>query len=185
MILSKNTWWAVILGIAAIQSTLLVKLMQMNEPSTGLFIAITVITVLLLLGLRIQDIETIATGKDGIQATLRTLEQEVSQVNTKIEENKARVDNAFLLSMGDKMYGNLLKLASNNFGHYKKTPGGGFDDELHHLRNIGYIKVVNDSFGSFPEEGEELSDHIEVTATGREFIQLREGVTSKAPDKPI
>jgi hypothetical protein len=70
------------------------------------------------------------------------------------------------------MYVNLKKLASGNFGQYEISKG--LERELYHLRDIGYIKVT--SIKAIPKSGENLSDHIEVTETGKMFVELRESV---------
>lgn len=166
-------WWAVFLCIVSAEVTLLVKLSH-SDSSLDLVAGVCIITFLLALTLRIEDLLEISGGKDGISATLV---KRVSKVEHGIKESQKRVDKMYLLSMGPEVYNNLEKIASDNFGEYTLFRGGGFDDELHYLRNIGYIKVKNGkSFGDIPEKGEQLSHFVEITATGNEFLKLRRSI---------
>jgi hypothetical protein len=49
--------------------------------------------------------------------------------------------------------------------------------ELYHLRNLGYVvlnKMKAPSIHEIPESDDELSDYIEVTEAGKQYIALRE-----------
>ncbi|WP_019498877.1 hypothetical protein [Pseudanabaena sp. PCC 6802] len=120
-------------------------------------------------------------GKDGLQIELSNLntrlektENNLTEAQAEIEANKEKVDNLFLLSMGPDLYMNLKKIASGHFGKYHKNPDGGLDRELRHLRNIGYIEVKDNSVSKIPEYGENLSEYVWVTETGKDFVTLRE-----------
>ncbi|WP_067837833.1 hypothetical protein [Nocardia lijiangensis] len=83
-----------------------------------------------------------------------------------------RVARAFLTSMSEPMWRNLAKLGGGNFGHYVRNRG--LERELRYLRDIGYIDVQ--SVTQIPEEGDNLSDWVRITKTGREFIALRKEI---------
>lgn len=100
---------------------------------------------------------------------LGELVEAVESVKGQVETLNDRVARAFLLSMSEAMYGNLKKLASGNFGPFEKT--GGLERELRHLRDIGYIDIS--SVNAIPVSGENLSDFVTVTPSGRSFVSLR------------
>ena len=109
------------------------------------------------------ELGPIKIGK--LEAQLSSVRKELSEVNEKIAK-------LFLTTMSPLMYVNLKKLASGNFGPYEISKG--LERELYHLRDIGYISVT--SIKSIPKSGESLSDHVEVTETGKMFVELREAV---------
>lgn len=87
-------------------------------------------------------------------------------------EKDVNITKQFLLSMSKPMYENLVKIASGDFGPYRIEKGSGLQRELYHLRDIGYIAVQ--SIRSIPNVGANLSDYVQITPIGKEFIQLRE-----------
>ncbi len=109
------------------------------------------------------ELGPIKIGK--LEAQLSSVRKELSEVNEKITK-------LFLTTMAPLMYVNLKKLASGNFGSYEISKG--LERELYHLRDIGYIKVS--SIKAIPESGENLSHYVEVTGTGKMFVELRESV---------
>jgi hypothetical protein len=173
MMLSPAKWWAVFIGIATVEVLLLIKLL-VYRSSTDLLVSICAIAVLLILTLRVQDLESISFDKNGIQAKLRYLEAGLSEAQAEIEANKEKIDNLFLLSMGPALYTNLKKIASGHFGKYHKPNDGGLEHELRHLRNIGYIEIKDNSISKIPEYGEKLSEYVWATETGKDFVTLRE-----------
>ena len=100
---------------------------------------------------------------------LGALVETVESVKGQVETLSDRVSRAFLLSMSEAMYGNLQKLATGKFGPFEKT--GGLERELRYLRDIGYIDVP--SVNAIPASGENLSDFVTVTPSGRSFVSLR------------
>lgn len=119
--------------------------------------------------------------------------ERIEAMESKIQLAK-KVEDAFLLQMGDAMYKNLKKIASGNFGHYKIHKSSGLERELYYLRDIGYIAVDSignlpkkganlsdieaDSISNLPEEGANLSDYVKITTTGKHFVNLRESYLS-------
>jgi hypothetical protein len=97
------------------------------------------------------------------------LKQEVKNVREQLGEIDKKVVNLFLTIMAPNMYFNLKKIHSGNFGKYTKSKG--LKRELYHLRDIGYIDV--ESITSIPDKGENLSEHVSITPTGAQFVELR------------
>lgn len=109
----------------------------------------------------------IELGPQGVRMALRKVEQ----VDEELRRTQQRLDRLFLLTMSDTMYYNLDKLARHDFPKFKLGPG--LQRELNHLRDIGYIKLRQDeTLTDLPKEGSYLSQYIEVTERGCEFIEL-------------
>ena len=124
--------------------------------------------------------ERIKNGGGFELGPLKLLEQRVNEVRGEMD-----VAQSFLLSMGDDMYGNLKKLASDDFGPYELHEKSGLERELYHLRAIGYIKVR--SIRGIPRSGDDLSQHVRATDVGKRFVELREkhaNRMARAPSQP-
>ena len=100
---------------------------------------------------------------------------ELGEFRTELDVMQRKVDGAaeltarlFLTTMSGPMFENLEKLC-NGFGPYERN--NGLERELYHLRDIGYIEV--ESIKNIPPQGPQLSDHVVVTKTGKEFVRLR------------
>lgn len=103
------------------------------------------------------------------------LRDEVRNVREQLNDVNEKVSDLFLTTMSPDMYFNLKKLKSKNFGGYKISRG--LERELYHLRDIGYIAVQ--SIKAIPPEGKNLSDYIQITPTGEQFLELREKVEAQ------
>ena len=99
------------------------------------------------------------------------LRKELRGVRHRLDETNERITELFLLTMAPPMYENLRKIASGNFGLYEMS--WGLERELYHLRDIGYIRV--NSIQSIPRHGQNLSDYVNITESGKSFVELREG----------
>lgn len=104
------------------------------------------------------------------------LKIEVAQLEDKLKEESRRLDQLFLLSLGDHAFRHLEQLGSaEGFGHFVVHPP--FERELVHLENLGYIrfKAPLKGFDDFRNirEGDRLSDHIELTDKGALYLKLR------------
>lgn len=86
-----------------------------------------------------------------------------------LEETNERISELFLTTMAPLMYENLKKLVSGHFGEYQMSKG--LERELYHLRDIGYIDVP--SIKAIPKNGTDLTEHVKITSTGRQFVELR------------
>jgi hypothetical protein len=163
-------WTAVFLGIAAIETALLYKLLVIQAATnpTEVIIAICIVAILVLLSPNVDSIKLLSLGS--FRAELEVLQKKTS-------ENERAITDLILLSMGDDAYFNLRKLATGAFGPFKKPPHQGLEMELYYLRNLGYVvlnKTKAHSIHEIPESDNELSDYIDVTEKGKKYIALRD-----------
>jgi len=103
------------------------------------------------------------------RAELDTVHEAVSSMDSKIAA-------LFMATMSPLMYVNLKKIGSGHFGPYRMS--NGLERELYHLRDIGYITVH--SIKQIASEGANLSDYVQITPAGKQFIDLREAADSTA-----
>ncbi len=150
---------------AVIEAVLLIKMVSSDSPSSALFFAIVLIAGLLFLtGAQSFGIVGLSLGTGGLQAQIQEVEDKVDIANN-------RINALFLLTMSPWAYLHLRKLARpEGYGRYEMGPG--LSRELQHLVNIGYIEVP--SFEEIPSEGENLSEFVTITETGRAFLRLRQ-----------
>jgi hypothetical protein len=104
---------------------------------------------------------------------LGNLQKEVKEVRQDLNETERLAIRVVMTMMGPSMYQNLKKIASKNFGSYQMQEG--LERELLFLRDLGYIRPINTSIRQIPKEGTNLSDYIEATETGEDYVALREG----------
>jgi hypothetical protein len=104
--------------------------------------------------------------------------QEIQTVRDRIQEIDERVTKLFLITMSPAMYFNLEKLADGTFKHFRKTAG--FERELYHLRDIGYVKI--ESIKAIPKEGPDITEYVTIKEAGKEFVQLRRAMEKEEPD---
>lgn len=104
---------------------------------------------------------------------LGEVKRELAEVRNEVNDLHSRISRLFLLAMSDNMFKNLRKLASGRFGEFEKSAG--LDRELRSLRELGYVRAPGPhGIGGIPPRGENLSDFVEVTDAGRQFVQLRD-----------
>jgi hypothetical protein len=140
--------FAVVVGLALVGKLLL-------TPEVGGLLVSGIIAALVasVVGYRIGDIT--AFEGFGVKAQLRDVNQ--------------KIDVLLAISMSRWQIEHLAKLASGRYGRYEK--GRGLENDLRHLRDHGYIYV--DRIGDIPSRGEDLSEYVEITDAGREFLRLR------------
>ncbi|MEC4816053.1 MAG: hypothetical protein SAK29_22695 [Scytonema sp. PMC 1069.18] len=160
-------WWAAFSCIAFIEAVLLMILLS-GKASIELFLAITVIAMLLFLFPSLDD--TIALTFDRSK-----LESKLSAIGKKNTTTMTKLDKLILLSMSTTMCDNLKKLNSGQFGTYKITER--LERELYHLWDLGYIEVSR--VRDIPYEGNNLSEYVQVTDFGKQFVELRKSVESE------
>jgi hypothetical protein len=134
-----------------------------EKVSTSLAVGIVVIAALLAFSPWLGEIQSFKAGAQGIEFTRQ------------IEETKRVVDKFVFLMMPDPVYRNLVKLASKNFGKFNMTDG--FRQQIRSLRDTGFINVKG-GVSQLPGNGPELSDYVDVTKLGQEFIDHREKITN-------
>lgn len=130
---------------------------------------------------RLEEGSTVKIGPvelGELKLQVTNVRAEVNNVRTDVTDLQDRVARLFLLAMSDNMFNNLRKLASGRFGSFEKS--GGLERELRALRELGYLHVPGPGgVGGIPARGDNLSDFAQVTDTGRQFVQLREGLAAE------
>ena len=95
---------------------------------------------------------------------------EVKTMRDQIDGLSQQVATLFLATMSPSMYMNLRKLESGRFGRFESSDG--LKRELSHLRDLGYVEI--NGIRQLPATGEELTNYVSITPTGRDFVRLRE-----------
>jgi hypothetical protein len=110
----------------------------------------------------------------------------VEFLESKLEVESRRVDDLFLLSLGDKLLNHLRKLGQST-GYGPAHVGTALPRELEYLENLGYIRFrlplrgLDDFQGTYGRKNvQNLSDCIELTDAGKMFLRLREEAASGA-----
>jgi len=175
--------WPIVVFTATllILAALIVRLFLASEVSAALVIAIAAIAGLLILSPRVFELTELTVSKDGLVAKIRDVEQKVESTGHAVKNAEKKIDQLFAYTMSDTMFGNLRKLTTGNFGHFRNN--GGLRRELRYLRDVGYI-TVKGHIGDLPDEGSNLSEHVAVTPVGKEFVALRESLEAKSDPSP-
>lgn len=105
---------------------------------------------------------------------LGEVKREVEDLRGQIDEISNKVAALFLLTMSPTMYLNLRKIDSGHFGPIEANDG--LLRELQHLRDLGYIEA--NGLRQLPSSGQDLSQFVTITPTGRDFVTLRESLPS-------
>ncbi len=116
---------------------------------------------------------------------------EFQELKDKVETESQRLDQLYLLSMGDKVFTYLQKLSQDKgFGSFYVSPA--MPRELAYLEELGYIRFKGGLRGTedlvelYPDQkaGANLSDYIELTDAGKLFYRLRESVNQPVTETP-
>ncbi|MDZ8055328.1 MAG: hypothetical protein RMX68_028655 [Aulosira sp. ZfuVER01] len=87
--MKSSRWWAVFLAVVTVEVILLIKLLT-SQATIEILFTIGVVTVLLVLTLRIEDLSGVSLSKDGLEAKLNIIKEEVkdkvSQLGDDINE---------------------------------------------------------------------------------------------------
>jgi hypothetical protein len=100
----------------------------------------------------------------------------IERLEDKLKEESRRLDQLFLLSLGDHAFEHIEKLGSaEGFGPFIVQPP--FERELIYLENLGYIRYKKplEGFDDFRniKKGSRLDDYIELTDSGKLYLALR------------
>lgn len=102
------------------------------------------------------------------------VKREVNDIRGQVDDISQKVAALFLATMSPTMYLNLRKLDSGHYGPFEANDG--LRRELQHLRDLGYIEVHG--LRQLPSSGQDLSQFVTITPTGRDFVKLRESLPS-------
>ena len=124
-------------------------------------------------------------GFGGYKVKFRALEVKTDQLQANFEKTRTRIDNLVIRSMSLRTLGNLKKVASGNFGVYYL--GTGISRELSFLESLGYVSFKCKGIDDIPQNGHErnlnLSDFVELTSFGKEYLELRDVVEQRLTDQ--
>jgi low affinity Fe/Cu permease len=184
--MAESKWWAVFLAVVTIEILLLIKLLT-SQATIELLIAIAVVTILLVLTLRIQDINNLIINKDGIEARLSERISKVAEtVETKVDELGNDINNLLISTVLDAYeYITLKKIAGEEQnGIYDFTYPKG-RDLLERLRNRGLIDELS-SNTIFKDENNgkriNVRDHFSITERGKNYLKA---LNQKGLDKSL
>jgi hypothetical protein len=164
----SEKWWAVFICIAFIEAVLL-SLLVSRQSTPLLFVAIIAIAFLLFLIPQLDEVIALTFDRG-------KLESKINSIGKKVSTTKARSDKLVLLSMSKSMYDTLKKIAAGSFSPYQISDV--LERELYHLKDLGYIEVGR--IRDIPYEGNNLSEYLKVTDSGKQFIELRKSVEEES-----
>jgi hypothetical protein len=184
--MSSLRWWAVFLGVATVEGILLIKLVN-SQVTVDLLFAIGVVTVLLILTLRIEDLSGFTFSKDGLEAKLERLTQKVEgQVNQIGNEIKQDVKNK-VNQLGDDINDLLISTVLDAYEYItlQKVKGDEQDDSyqfnypkgqdlLERLRNRGLIEEKS-SYSIFSDRNNRainVREHFSITDRGQRYLDV-------------
>lgn len=159
-----------LLFLVGVEIALIIAVFMEKPVSAGVVAAMTIIAVMPILVIRAFDISVLNLNKEGFQAEL---------LRNEMEEVLSKVDLLFALTMSDSVFETLSLLNNNRFNEVFSEE---LENKLLYLENIGYIEFKS----KVPlNKVADLRSHIEVTKTGKEFIELRSRVMlpEKVPSK--
>jgi len=110
---------------------------------------------------------------------IERVESDIRKVNGKVSELSDLVDKQFLTAMGPDMYEKLKKIDAGRFGPFEFGEWSGLERELYFLRDIGYIQINSIREVKKIGKGDNLSDFVRITETGRKFVELRESILGR------
>jgi len=175
--MTLSRWWAVFGAVATVEVLLLVKMLT-SQATIELLLAIGVVTLLLVLTLRIEDLNKVAIGRDGLQAELSRLADDIKgEVKEKVNQLGDDI-NALLIStvLDAYEYITLLKISgdekddSYQFNHPKGQ------DLLERLRNRGLINELGEDsiFNDRTERPIKVRDYFSITERGKKYLKVLE-----------
>jgi hypothetical protein len=146
-----------------------------------------------------ERLQELGVNKDGITFKLNKLEaQQENQranvkANTEVIQRLTKVERASANNKQEKRLvvktlltdyelQHLKKLASDTAFPYQKRRV--FQQELRHLRALGFIEVMpKQHISSISEQGD-LRDYVKITEQGKEYLQLKEELESAERSDP-
>ncbi len=174
--MSSSRWWAIFLGIAVVEIALLVKVLT-GKATIELLVTLAVITILLLVAYRIEDVFEISLGKEKLEAKLvKKIDQKVEDEVTSLERRlEARaIYEALRRSLTKYEYEHLVEFAKK-----KPRPCCRYNDFLLHemirLCQHEYIQeIFPGSTGKMSgESGEfDLAKFYKISPEGEKFLEM-------------
>lgn len=137
--MKSSRWWAVFFAVVTVEILLLIKLLT-GQATIELLLAIGVVTILVVLTLRIEDLSGVSLSKDGLEAKLNSIKEEVKDKVSQLGDDL----NELLIStvLDAYEYITLRKITGNeqDDSYRFNYPKG--QDLLERLRNRGLIDEI-------------------------------------------
>ncbi|GAB1545469.1 hypothetical protein NUACC21_81450 [Scytonema sp. NUACC21] len=180
-----SRWWAVFLAVATVELLLLIKLLT-SEHNIQLLITIVIITGLLVLTIRIEDLNRVSLSKEGLEAELSRIKKEVkgkvdeigNNINDKVNQLEDDI-NALLIStvLDAYEYITLKKItgAEKDDSYQFTYPKG--QDLLERLKNRGLICELEKP-SIFDNKNPRLinvTKHFRITERGKKYLEIVDG----------
>jgi hypothetical protein len=153
-------------------------------PTDAVTIGFLVAAVLPWLGMLFDTAEL----PGGWKFKFQKLEAQAKQLEEKIDNSRDRIDNLFIGAMSPLALNNLRKIASGNFGPYFLGPG--LQWQLLYFASLEYILFKCRGIDEIPQNGHEpkelnLSDYVEISTIGQEYLALRELIDARKQKSKI
>ena len=171
--MTSSKWWAVFLAIVTIELLLLIKLLT-SQASIELLLAIAVVSVVLILTLRIEDLSGVTITKDGLEAKLDRIKEEVKD---KVGQLGDDINELLISTVLDAYeYITLRKVTGDepDDNYQFNYPKG--QDLLERLRNRGLIDEVggNSIFNDRNNRPINVRQHFIITDRGKKYLDALE-----------
>jgi hypothetical protein len=171
--MSQGRWKAMLFAaVLLVDAALVVRVFQ--QLNGGVIAAVVIITGLLIMTLRVFDIESFTVSHRGIKAKINQQDAKIAQQEQRLDDLSARLAEVTEFSMPDFMLSILSRIrkeGDDDKFEYSRNDSGLFR-ELVHLLNMGYVQI--DNLDKIPDNGLDLRDYVKITDAGTRFLELRD-----------
>lgn len=167
--MASSKWWAVFLAVVTVEIILLIKLLT-SQATIELLLAIGVVTILLVIALPIEDLNGVSLSKDGLEAKLNSIKEEVED---KVSQLGDDINELLISTVIDAYeYITLRKITGDekDDSYQFNYPKG--QDLLERLRNRGLIdEMGSDSiFNDRSNRPINVREHFFITERGKRYL---------------
>lgn len=167
--MKSSRWWAVFLAVVTVEIILLIKVLT-SQATIELLLAIGVVTILVVLTLRIEDLSGVSLSKDGLEAKLNSIKEEVKD---KVGQLGDDINELLISTVLDAYeYITLRKIigSEQDDSYQFNYPKG--QDLLERLRNRGLIDEigVNSIFNDRNNRAINVREHFVITERGKRYL---------------
>lgn len=188
--MNLSRWWTIFLAILTVEVLLLLKLLRSQDSSTELLLVIGIVAVLLVLTLRIEDLNKVSVGKDGITAEIAQVKDKLQEVEVKVKEQVNQIEsdlenrnkdlkkdlNRILLSsiLDGYEYKTLLKITGDEPNDQYQFNPPHEQYLLEKLRNRGLIYELGKTsiFDDRSPRMINVRKHFKITERGEEYLNI-------------
>ncbi|OUL19262.1 hypothetical protein BV378_33660 [Nostoc sp. RF31YmG] len=167
--MASSRWWAVFLAVVTVEVILLIKVLT-SQATIELLLAIGVVAILLILTLRIEDLSGVSLSKDGLEAKLNSIKEEVKDKVSQLGED---INELLISTVLDAYeYITLRKITGDekNDSYQFNYPKG--QDLLERLKNRGLIDEIgsNSIFNDKSNRPINVRSHFVITERGKRYL---------------